>query len=284
MRYFFVILLSSFVYCHFVECLFLYLTDTHFAGMFIYFRFSINRHFSRKQSSLCLTRSRIPLTPIVQESGAEADQIITLKAFVRKMDSKILCVESGGDFIDLLFTFLALPLESVWDISGDNISLGCIGNVFRSFKGLNEGNEDSSSAKCLLPSYYSCPKQLLDVVTEDPEIYYSYYHCSGGDSYDRTYKFTRKMPDCLDSQGEHIKNMSSMQQKEDVKAKVLYMRSFGFVRGYARFLVTDDLIIKLKDSVSNISLLKLTLHMEEEDVAEQVITVGKSEVLLLSSV
>lgn len=75
--------------------------------------------------------------------------------------------------------------------------------------------------------------------------------------------------------------MYSMQQKEH--AKVLYMRSFGFVRGYARFLVTDDLVMKLKDSVSNISLLKLKIHLAEEDATEQVITIGKSEVWLLSS-
>ncbi|KAG7581213.1 hypothetical protein ISN44_As08g009340 [Arabidopsis suecica] len=230
--------------------------------------------FLRKQSSLCLTRSRIPLTPpTVQESGAGPDQTITLKAFVKKGDSKILCVESGADFIDLIFTFLALPLESVWDISGDSITLGCIGNVFRSFKGLNEGNEDSSSAKALLPSYYSCPKQLLDVVIEQREIYY-YKFCRG-----ETYgsKFTRNMPDCLNTQGDYMKKLYSKQQKED--AKVLSMRSFGFVRGYARFLVTDDLVIKLKDSVSNISLLKLRMHLAEEDVAEQMITIGKSEAI-----
>lgn len=117
--------------------------------------------FLRKQSSLRLTRSPIPLTPTVQDSGAGQDQTITLKAFVRKVDSKILCVESGADFIDLLFTFLALPLESVWDISGDNITLGCIGNVFRSFKGLNDGHGDSSYAKSLLPSYIVAQNSYL---------------------------------------------------------------------------------------------------------------------------
>ncbi|XP_010464553.2 PREDICTED: uncharacterized protein LOC104745077 [Camelina sativa] len=226
--------------------------------------------FLRKQSSLCLTRSRIPLTPTVQESGAGPEQTITLKAFVRKVDGKFLCVESGADFIDLVFTFLALPLGSVWDISGDNITLGCIGNVFRSFKGLNEENDDSSSsAKCLLPSYYSCPKQLLDVVTLQTEIYYYRFCPSPADPFGGCSRlgFTRKMPDCFNSQSQNI--------------KVFDMTSFGFVRGYVRYLVTDDLVIKLKDSVSNISLLKLTMHLAEEDVREQMITIGKSEAISL---
>ncbi|EFH60975.1 hypothetical protein ARALYDRAFT_478227 [Arabidopsis lyrata subsp. lyrata] len=209
---------------------------TYFAGMFIYFGLSFNRHFYEEAN------------PSLQGSGdgAGPGQTITFKAFVRKPDTKILCVECGADFIDLLFTFLALPLESVWDISGDSISLGCIGNLFRSFKSLNEGTDASSSSKSQLPWLYSCPKQLLDVVTEKQEIY-----CSFNRSVDKTYgydfKFTRKRPDWKT----------------------------------ARFLVTDDLVIKPKNLVSNISLLNLKMHMEKEDVEEQVITIGKLEAISL---
>ncbi|VVA96957.1 unnamed protein product [Arabis nemorensis] len=227
--------------------------------------------FLRKRSSLRMTRTCIPLSPTVQESGAGPDQSIKLKAFVRKLDGKILCVECGADFIDLLLTFLVLPLESAWKFCGDSISLGCIGNLFRSFfKSLNE-RTDATSSKCLLPSFYSCPKQLLDVVTEQEEIYYSFNRCSDGETYDS--KFTRKMPGCLKSQREN-KNMNMYLGYKKADAEVLYMRSFGFVRDYARFLVTDDLVIKPKKSVSNISLLKLQMHLEEKDVEEQVITRG----------
>ncbi|CAH8306371.1 unnamed protein product [Eruca vesicaria subsp. sativa] len=101
--------------------------------------------FLRKQSSLRMTRSLKPVSPTVHESGAGPDQTITLKVFVRKLNRKVLCVECGSDFVDLLFTFLALPLETVWEISGEDITLGCIDNLFRSFRGLNEENDESSS-------------------------------------------------------------------------------------------------------------------------------------------
>ncbi|ESQ33568.1 hypothetical protein EUTSA_v10009362mg [Eutrema salsugineum] len=129
----------------------------------------------------------------------------------------------------------------------------------------------------LLPSYYSCPKQLLDVVTEQQEIYYSFYRYRSGRTSD--HKFTRKMPDCLNSQSES--NLDMYDKHKKAGARVLYMRSFGFVRRNTRFLVTDDLVIKPKDSVSNISLLKLQMHLEEKDVDEQVITIGRLEAMNL---
>ncbi|CAE5966624.1 unnamed protein product [Arabidopsis arenosa] len=235
--------------------------------------------FLKKQSSLRMTRSSIPLTPTLQGSGdgAGPGQTITFKAFVRKPDTKIICVECGADFIDLLFTFLALPLESVWDISGDNISLGCIGNLFRSFKSLNEETDASSSSKSQLPSFYSCPKQLLDVVTEQQEIYCSFNRSSFEETYGYDFKFTRKRPDFLISQKENNMNMFPIYKT----AAVLYLTSFGFMRENTRFLVTDDLVIKPKNLVSNISLLKLKMHLEKEDVEEQVITIGKLEAISL---
>ncbi|VYS56761.1 unnamed protein product [Arabidopsis thaliana] len=229
--------------------------------------------FLKKQSSLQMIRSRIPLSPTLQGSGdgAVPGQTITFKAFVRKPNIKILCVECGADFIDLLFTFLALPLESVWNISAGNISLGCIGNLFRSFKRIDA----SSSSKTKLPSFYSCPKQLLDVVTEEQEIYCS-FKCVVETNNEYDFKFTRKMPPRPNSLKEKNQNMFFTN-----KTSVLYLTSFGFMKQNTRFLVTDDLVIKPKNLVSNISLLKLNMHLDKEDVEEHVITIGKLEAISL---
>ncbi|AEE74727.1 hypothetical protein (DUF674) [Arabidopsis thaliana] len=229
--------------------------------------------FLKKQSSLQMIRSRIPLSPTLQGSGdgAVPGQTITFKAFVRKPNIKILCVECGADFIDLLFTFLALPLESVWNISAGNISLGCIGNLFRSFKRIDA----SSSSKTKLPSFYSCPKQLLDVVTEQQEIYCS-FKCVVETNNEYDFKFTRKMPPRPNSLKEKNQNMFFTN-----KTSVLYLTSFGFMKQNTRFLVTDDLVIKPKNLVSNISLLKLNMHLDKEDVEEHVITIGKLEAISL---
>ncbi|XP_020869194.1 uncharacterized protein LOC9328684 [Arabidopsis lyrata subsp. lyrata] len=45
------------------------------------------------------------------------NEVVSLTIFVRRQDRKVLYAESGQDFVDLLFTFLAIPLESVWEIT-----------------------------------------------------------------------------------------------------------------------------------------------------------------------
>jgi len=87
-----------------------------------------------------------------KEDEAEPEKVVTLKAFVRKQDMKILFVECGEEFVELLFSFIAVPLESAWEISGSSISLGCIGNMCRSFRDLNEEPQVSTST-CAFPSF-----------------------------------------------------------------------------------------------------------------------------------
>lgn len=56
------------------------------------------------------------LSPCMEKKvdEAERDKVITFDAIVRKHDMKIMYVECGEDFVNLLFTFLA------WEISGNN--------------------------------------------------------------------------------------------------------------------------------------------------------------------
>lgn len=87
------------------------------------------------------------MTPSVVATKYVAEPEFTLDSIVRKQDMKILYVECGEDFVDLLCSFLAVPLEYLWAI---NLS-GCIGNLRRSYKDLSvfgKGKQDSASKMC----------------------------------------------------------------------------------------------------------------------------------------
>ena len=71
-------------------------------------------------------------SPYLENNIDESKEVITLSAIVRKHDRKVLYVECKEDFVDLLFTFLALPLEYALEISGDISTLGFIGNLVTS--------------------------------------------------------------------------------------------------------------------------------------------------------
>ncbi|CAF2158071.1 unnamed protein product [Brassica rapa subsp. narinosa] len=106
------------------------------------------------------------MTPLVQETRvAGEDECLTLKVLIRKFDREILYAECREDFVDFLFSFLAIPLEFAWELSIDNANLGCVGNLRRSVKELSfEKQKEATISKCVLPHCYSFRAQLLVVI------------------------------------------------------------------------------------------------------------------------
>jgi len=97
------------------------------------------------------------LTPLVQESSVAgaADNLLTLKVYVRKTDRAVLYAECREEFVDFLFTFLAIPIEFAWELSVDIGNMGCVGNLCRSVKDLSfEKQKAATVSQCMLPYFY----------------------------------------------------------------------------------------------------------------------------------
>ncbi|KAF3597049.1 hypothetical protein DY000_02021926 [Brassica cretica] len=102
---------------------------------------------------------------LLETRVAGEDECLTPKVLIRKFDREILYVECREDFVDFLFSFLAIPLEFAWELSIDDANLGCVGNLRRSVKELSfEKQKEAIISKCVLPHCYSFRAQLLDVV------------------------------------------------------------------------------------------------------------------------
>lgn len=225
--------------------------------------------FLKKQSSHTVRKIYRKLSPCLENKGdeAEPDKVITFDAIVRKQDMKILYVECGEDFVDLLFTFLAIPLESTWELSGNNITLGRIGNLCRSFKDLNvnEGTQVLSTSKCMLPYYYRCKKQLLNIRTPTPRVYLSHYYyrtLSNSQSFILTTKRTSE-------------RMTFVDPKSDCCGRPKDGK--GFLKRGTKFTVSDDLIVIPKNSTSTFSILK-KFQIHTDDLEVQPITISNAEV------
>ncbi|KAL1193843.1 hypothetical protein V5N11_031969 [Cardamine amara subsp. amara] len=223
----------------------------------------------------CMTRKSKMLTPLVQKGGVggEADKLLNLKVYVRKTDGSILYAECREDFVDFLFSFLAIPLEFAWEISIDNVNMGCVGNLCRSVKGLSFGQPKKANVlKCMLPSYYNCRAQLLDVAFEEMPEYeclvsndpyrYSTSSCS---------KLAKKIQKNVLAGGERIAKLISVDSKSKATSDAI-----GLVKGETNFIVSDDLVVTPMNSSSTISLLS-KLKMSISDIEEQVISIGKTE-------
>ncbi|RID43112.1 hypothetical protein BRARA_J02937 [Brassica rapa] len=239
--------------------------------------------FLKKKSSVGIKRMLSP--PALSneeeegESESKGDQTITLNAYVRKKEGNIMYVECGEDFVDLLFTFLALPLEAVWGISGKGIILGCVGNLCKSFKELS-ADDSGREAKCVIPHYYKCDQKqlMLDAVTtHKPPTYYRFVSFSANhfreyclsDKSDKrlVYAWDKLLPvTCIDPKSEGNNNTAD--------------QSSGFVKKGTKFMVTDDLIITPSNAASVLGMLK-DKQISLEDVECRVISMKQEEVIRL---
>ncbi|KAL0648929.1 hypothetical protein Bca4012_047220 [Brassica carinata] len=234
--------------------------------------------FLKKKSSCGLKRMLSP--PALsdeekEERESKGDQTITLNAYVRKKEGNIMYVECGEDFVDLLFTFLAMPLESVWGISGKGIILGCVGNLCKSFKELI-ADDSGREAKCVIPHYYKCDQKqlLLDAVTtHKPPTYYRFVSFSA--NHFRDYCLSDKSDKRLVYAWDKLLPVTCIDPKSEGNNQ-----SSGFVKKGTKFMVTDDLIITPSNSASVLGMLK-DKQISLEDVECRVISMKQEEVIKL---
>lgn len=203
------------------------------------------------------------LTPLVQECrvAGEANEVVTLKVYVRKSDKVILYAECREEFVDFLFTFLVIPLEFAWELSVDHLNMECVGNLCRSVKELSF----EQRREAMLPYYYSCLTQLLDlVIQETPE-----YECLVSRRSYNSSKLSKNIKKSVLADGERVAKLTPVLTSDSA--------SIGLVKGETNFIVSDDLVVTAMNSSSTISLLS-KLQMNISDIEEQVISIGKAQV------
>ncbi|XP_057444918.1 uncharacterized protein LOC130737173 [Lotus japonicus] len=73
----------------------------------------------------------------------QKEEQVSLKLVVKKETDKVLFAEAGKDFIDILFSFLTLPLGTIArlvqkDSTTGAVTLGCLNSLYRSVKDLDQ--------------------------------------------------------------------------------------------------------------------------------------------------
>ena len=212
------------------------------------------------------------LAPLVQESIV-AGPWLTLKVFVRKLDKVILYAECREEFVDFLFSFPAIPLEFKGHFSKENSNMGCVGNLCRSVKGLRfEGKGEATVTNCVLPHFYDCRTQLLDVIIQERPEYECLVTCFS--SVVCFAKLCKRIEKNHLRSDQRILKLSPMNPKSKGTSD---SSGIGFVKGKTNFMVSDDLYVTTMNSSSTISILS-KLQVNINDIEEQVISIGKAEI------
>ncbi|XP_021820724.1 uncharacterized protein LOC110762394 isoform X1 [Prunus avium] len=181
---------------------------------------------------------------------------ISLNLVVSKSKKMVCYAEVGEDFVNLLYSFLTLPLGFIVKNMKDCSLKGCINHLYKTILDLDGQYMISNHHKEMLvnpklvPAF--CYQNSLIGIEET-----SYY-----------YEGCKLITDSS-SEFNKLKVLGS----EDVNAQ-------GFLKGPASFVVTDTLIVRPMSRIFELHVLK-DLNVPVTDIENQIVHVGKKEALHL---
>lgn len=133
----------------------------------------------------------------------KASNSITIKLMVSKRSGKIMYVEPGEDFVDLLFSFLVLPsgaiakqaLVSKDNKEKDDTKVGCITNLYKSVESLSASLMKADKAVLLDPEVFSATytSDTLNIKSSTPAPASKRYVCPYTGNYGCTHGLSTKM-------------------------------------------------------------------------------------------
>ena len=77
---------------------------------------------------------------------------VAVKLFIDKEKKRVLFAESDKDFVDILFSFLTLPLGTIVRRLGKQSQIGCLDEVYKSVESLSEDHFRTKASKTMLLS------------------------------------------------------------------------------------------------------------------------------------
>ncbi|XP_021820933.1 uncharacterized protein LOC110762595 [Prunus avium] len=203
---------------------------------------------------------------------------IELKALVDKGSNKVIFIEPDNDFVDVLFSFMTIPMGTIIRLArkhSDPVAIGCMNNLYASVE--NIGKQKFWIPKCkgmlLHPRNAAdahCNLLKLKLDDAKPREYYVCISASKFLSFD--------WPICCPCPCSSVIN--------DEKCLWLRPSQVGsvFVKGEIRFTVTDDLQVIPPSASTNSVFTKLGV-MDMDATEELTVNIGTVEMinLLMSS-
>ncbi|XP_059659830.1 uncharacterized protein LOC132306462 [Cornus florida] len=89
----------------------------------------------------------------VNMMSTDTSQSISLKVLVEKDKNRVVFVESDKDFVDVIFSFMAMPIGNIVKLACEHSleeNFGCLNNLYRSVENLDEVHLESVKCKDML--------------------------------------------------------------------------------------------------------------------------------------
>ncbi|KAK7256858.1 hypothetical protein RIF29_30398 [Crotalaria pallida] len=209
------------------------------------------------------------------DANSTKDQV-SLKLVVNKETNKVIFAEAGKDFVDVLISFLTLPLGTIVRLVGKEsdmqpaVKVGSLSSLYESVANLNkEFMLTNSCREMLLQPRNSmedyCRSLKLNIDDTEPTQYYictNLWECSRNCGSVLSSTFKNKKCSCGNFLSKLILPQSSTVAE-------------GFVKDDVSFIITDDLIL---NAVPNAFTTTFCL-LKNYSVEEMTVNVAKKQVM-----
>ncbi|ONK63455.1 uncharacterized protein A4U43_C07F15330 [Asparagus officinalis] len=203
------------------------------------------------------------------------EQKVTVSFWVDKAKKRVVLAEADSDFVDILFSFLTLPLGAVVGLLNKQSNIGCMDNLYGSVETLDVRNFQTEACKTMLLFPQSAAaercedlKVNIDSARPNPRRVYA---CQKPDCCSKT--------TCLASS---VSNVRCPHCRETMDSPRMWDKGdVQFVKSGDKFMITDDLLITLFSMENYISSIKKLGVEDACFLEEKVMDLGRDEILTL---
>ncbi|KAH8973766.1 hypothetical protein BDL97_01G063900 [Sphagnum fallax] len=228
------------------------------------------------------------MTPEVESK--EYANLFRVQLLVQKSNKRVLYMEAGKDFVDVLFSFLMLPIGAAIKLISQGLDewpAGAISNIFQSVEKLSSSVLNNGSKDILLsprPASGYCASSLLGIQgVESCAI--RYYICSSFDCRE-TPMMTRKAGERCATCRRFSMTEEIVESPESLAPRLLSEApaiTAGYVKENTTFMITDDMEIYPTSTIKSIVLLNKLKVENMSDLDSIEIAVGITQVKFLES-
>ncbi|CAN6249979.1 unnamed protein product [Urochloa humidicola] len=207
---------------------------------------------------------------------------VAMKLFIDKEKQRVLFAESDKDFVDVLFSFLTLPLGTIVRLLGKQSGVGCLDEVYKSVEALSVEHFQTKACKAMLLSPLNaaasqCNQLKIRVDDTNPK---KIGICLNPKCYISSYS---SVPDAVcDCEISCCGwGLTFAEHTQIVHATVGYNGDGGFVKSGLKLIVTDDLQVAPASTSLVFSLLDKFGLNAGYNIEEKILELNSNKIISL---
>ncbi|KAM3389522.1 hypothetical protein ACQJBY_011579 [Aegilops geniculata] len=202
--------------------------------------------------------------------SSDGESTVAVKLFIDKEKKMVLFAESDQDFVDVLFSFLTLPLGTIVRRLGKQSQVGCLDELYKSVEDLGEDHFQTKACKTMLLSPRNAAAVHLDrlkVELDDIDQTW-FYACK------RHMGYFSSVPDV----GCPFRGTLDMTIRECSEKDTL---DEIFVQSRTKFIITNDLQVAPSSTALMFSLMDKLGLQEQANIEEVVLQLNSNKMTSL---